>query len=150
MIPGRCDEAIKLYKRQKIDYILVSGGIGFLNKDRNICEATLMREYLEKNGVDSKKIIVENSSRNTYENAWYSINLLKEKFDLNKDYFILITSCYHMKRSYLLFKSICNINLDCACYKENFKLIKKLAINLKEELLIWYYKFKKVIKNNYL
>lgn len=48
MIPYRVDEALKLYKADLIDKLVLTGGIGFFSKDRKTPEALKMCEYLLK------------------------------------------------------------------------------------------------------
>ncbi len=108
MIPTRINEAIKLYKQNKISKILVTGGIGYFNKDKTNTEANIMKEYLLKNKIPTKDILIENKSRNTKENIIYSVNLLKEKYDLSKTTILLISSDYHIKRCKLLFSNYLN------------------------------------------
>lgn len=153
MIPNRCDKAIELYNNNKINYILLSGGVGYFNRNRKNTEAKLMYDYLLENGISKDKILLEDRSRNTYQNALYCGILLGKKFDLENDKFLLITSESHMKRSYLLFKSLIkDIYLDSCSSKDNFSdkdIFKKNFFGIvkvsKEALLIWYYKFRKII-----
>lgn len=104
MIPYRVDKAIELYKTRKIRKVLVSGGVGYLNLKRNITEAELMRNYLLEHGVLKSDILIENRSRNTYENFLYSYQLLKDTCNLKSTTFALITSDFHMKRASGLFQ----------------------------------------------
>ncbi|MFM1914075.1 MAG: hypothetical protein RIR51_1928, partial [Bacteroidota bacterium] len=91
--------AMDLYKENKIEKILISGGNvkvnGIIGAAYN--EAITAKEFLLKNGVKEKDIILDLKARNTYENAVYSKKILnKNKI---KDKVILITSAYHMKRA---------------------------------------------------
>ena len=43
MIPYRADKGIWLYEEQKVEKVLVSGGIGYLNTDRTTPEAIKSR-----------------------------------------------------------------------------------------------------------
>lgn len=104
MIPYRLDKIIELYKKKKVKKILVSGGVGYFNLKRTVTEAELMKNYLIQHGVLVEDILVEDKSRNTYENFLYCYELLKNKFDLEKTSFILITSDFHIKRAIMLFK----------------------------------------------
>ncbi len=108
MIPTRVNQAIKLYKQKKISKILVTGGIGYFNKDKINTEADTMKEYLIKNKIPSKDILIENKSRSTKENIIYSFNLLKEKYDISKTTILLISSDYHIKRCKILFSKYSN------------------------------------------
>ena len=52
-------------------------------------------------GVPSKKILLENESRDTNQNALFTAKILKERHFTNP---VLVTSGYHMKRALLLFR----------------------------------------------
>lgn len=104
MIPYRLDAAINLYNSKKVKKILVSGGIGFLSLDRKNREAHKMQEYLLINGVKKEDIIIEDKSRNTYENIIKSSIILKESYNLENIKIILITSDFHLKRCMELMK----------------------------------------------
>lgn len=98
MIPYRVDEALRLYNEDLIDKLVLTGGIGFLNKDRKIPEALKMREYLLKHNVPDSDIIVESKSRSTFENVELFLKILKEQYNLDETTFALITSDFHLKR----------------------------------------------------
>lgn len=98
MLTSRADKAIALYKEGLLKRILISGGIGFLNTDRSIPEAAKIEEYLLANGISKKDILLEQNSRNTYENILFSLQLLKENYDLNRLRLALISSDYHVRR----------------------------------------------------
>ena len=55
MIPYRADKGIWLYEEQKVEKVLVSGGIGYLNTDRTTPEAFKMRDYLLSQGIPDKR-----------------------------------------------------------------------------------------------
>lgn len=94
-------QTIDLYNRQKISKIIVSGGSGhLLYKDRT--EATFIKKYLVGIGIPTDDIIFESRSRNTYENAKFTKELLDEN-SINNE-IILITSSLHMKRASATFK----------------------------------------------
>ena len=90
----------KIYRDRNID-IWVSGGMAPGNRG-NVPIAKVMKEVLVSWGVNPKKIILEENSRTTLENAKYTMEKLKEK-----DYreIILVTSALHMKRSVQLFQN---------------------------------------------
>ncbi|QTA38605.1 YdcF family protein [Thermosipho ferrireducens] len=74
--------------------ILVTGGV----ISKGIPESHVMKEQLIKFGVPADKIIVEDKARNTFENAKFSEDYLK-----NFDTIYLVTSFLHMKRSLMQF-----------------------------------------------
>lgn len=115
MIPYRVDRAIELYKDGQIKKILISGGIGYFNFKRGITEAEIMKRYFLEHGVLEDDILIEDKSRNTYENFLYSYKLLRDKFNLENMTFILITSDFHMKRASGLFRHFFHKNSLYIC-----------------------------------
>lgn len=95
---GRLQKTLEAYKNQKDSYIIVSGG----NSINHITEAKAMKLWLLKNNIPQHKIIEESSSKDTVENAIYSMKIVKKKFNS----ITLITSDTHMKRAYSLFKEL--------------------------------------------
>lgn len=78
--------------------VVFSGGSG-LHKE-SPSEAAIASELLWKLGMDRNLIYLEETSRNTYENA---ANI---KTAYNPDSVILVSSAYHMKRSVSVFKEL--------------------------------------------
>ncbi|MDN5212018.1 YdcF family protein [Fulvivirgaceae bacterium BMA12] len=98
----RIMHALQLYKEKKIDKILISGGSGSLfNNDR--LEADNLKLVLLQANVPEADIFIENRSRNTFENAQYSAEILNKYFPAG-DY-LLITSAFHMRRANACFVS---------------------------------------------
>ena len=90
-----------LYKQGKTEKILVSGGL----LDWTLSDATPaddMAFLLEMLAVSPEALWLENKSRNTYENAYYSAQILREN-GINK--ILLVTSASHMPRSVKLFEA---------------------------------------------
>ena len=155
MIPNRIEQAINLYKNSQINKILVSGGIGFLNVDRNNPEAIQMQEYLLSKGISKNDILVEDKSRNTHENIKFSFKLLEETYNLNNLKLALITSDFHIRRCIALAQSNyiekklhgCGVK-DGVTDLEHWKLSmygKKLILT--EALLLSYYAKQKLIED---
>jgi uncharacterized SAM-binding protein YcdF (DUF218 family) len=94
----RLISAIELYKLGKIKKILISGGNGELIND-GMRESAWSKDFLLNMGIDKADIILEDSSRNTMENAQYTARLLQEDHNT-----LLITSANHMKRATYCFK----------------------------------------------
>ena len=72
------------------DYFILTGGIA--NKKAKISEAEAMYNYLVKNGFNKDKLIKEEESLTTVENALNSVPIAKK---LNAKYIIVCTSGYH-------------------------------------------------------
>lgn len=97
----RMIQALQLYHDGHIRKILLTGGSGFVNF-QEWKESGLIADILMKSGVPAEDILLENNSRNTYENAVYSAAILK-KGNYGTDY-LLITSASHMRRSMACFE----------------------------------------------
>lgn len=88
--------AIELYKRGKIKKILITGGTGSLTRP-DLAEADNLARTLQLFGVPEEDMIIENQSRNTYENAQFTATILREKYPDGR--FLLITSAFHLRRA---------------------------------------------------
>ena len=94
---SRIVTAVRLQKNLDIP-IIVSGG----KWDENMSsEALIARRFLIDLGVDEDQIIIEEKSKDTYENARFTSEICSRKDYQNP---ILVTSASHMKRSLLSFK----------------------------------------------
>ena len=91
---------LDLFHSKKIDKILITGAAGSLSSD--LKESQILKKYLNKVGVPDSCILVEDKSKNTYENAIYCEKILNN-FPNNNSY-LIITSDYHMRRSLACFK----------------------------------------------
>jgi uncharacterized SAM-binding protein YcdF (DUF218 family) len=93
--------AAQLYKEGKAAHILLSGGeISWLN-DTSSTPAQEMAIILKNMGVREDALWLDTQSQNTYENAYYSAMMLKER---NIHKVLLITSAMHMPRAVALFE----------------------------------------------
>jgi len=86
--------AKKLYRKHKVKKIIVSGGIGREGHD----EAVVMKKYLVKQGVPSRKIIVDSDGYNTHKTAQNSKKWINPKQSL-----IVVSQLYHLSRSKMAF-----------------------------------------------
>ncbi|MBL8993660.1 MAG: YdcF family protein [Spirochaetia bacterium] len=77
--------------------IVVSGGSVF---GKGEAEAEVMARFLRKPGLQDGDVIVENRSRNTWENALYT----REKLGEKSQSVYLVTSAFHMPRSVSFFR----------------------------------------------
>ena len=104
----RLISAIELYKLGKIDKIIISGGNGELINN-GMKESEWSKSFLINMGIDSKDILLENSSKNTMQNAQNTANLIKS--DISQT-LLLITSANHIKRAKFCFNKN-NFTIDC-------------------------------------
>jgi uncharacterized SAM-binding protein YcdF (DUF218 family) len=94
---SRLVTAVRAQKRTGIP-VLVSGGP---MEDKRIPESWIVRRFLHDLGVPASKILVEDRSRDTVENARY-VSEICSRFGFRR--LILVTSAYHMKRAQLAFQ----------------------------------------------
>ncbi|WP_027308004.1 YdcF family protein [Caloramator sp. ALD01] len=94
----RTDKGLSLLNEGKVKYIIVSGGKG---QGEGIEEAEAMKEYLIAKGVSKEKILVENKSKNTYENLKYSKEIMNRK---NLKSAIIVSNKFHLFRSMVVAK----------------------------------------------
>ena len=92
---------LELFHKGIIKKIIITGASGSLSSE--LKEADIIKSFLIRIGVPREKIIVENQSKNTHENAIYTELTCKE-LEMDKYSFLLITSDYHMRRSLSCFK----------------------------------------------
>lgn len=95
----RMVETAILARRYPDARIVVSGGNGSLTLDGE-GDADTAPRLLEALGVSRDRLILENRSRNTYENALFSKELVTPK---PGETWLLVTSAFHMPRSMALF-----------------------------------------------
>ncbi len=93
--------AARLYKEGKATHILLSGGYITWLGTRNSTPAQEMADILELTGVPSSALWLQSKSQNTYEDALYSSQMLKDK---GITHIILVTSAVHMPRAVALFR----------------------------------------------
>jgi len=91
--------AARLYRRLQVP-IIVSGGRVFCEGDSI---AILTKRFLVDLGVPAAHILLEDRSRDTYENALYSKELC-ERHGFKKP--LVVTSGYHLKRARLSFEKV--------------------------------------------
>jgi len=110
-------EICVLYKTGKIKKIIISGGSNSLNGPK---DARFQYKKMIELGIPAEDIIVEDSSKNTFENASFS----KRKIDSLqlKPPFILVTSAMHMPRSQRVFT---RVGIPVIPYPSDFKVFEK-------------------------
>jgi uncharacterized SAM-binding protein YcdF (DUF218 family) len=96
----RLFQAIDLYKKGIIKKIVFTGGSGYVTKPE-LKEGAMVKQYILRLGIPADDFIVENESRNTYENALFTKQLLKDSCISGN--LVLITSAFHMRRSLACF-----------------------------------------------
>lgn len=82
--------------------LIYTGGSGSLTKQQHK-GAHVAKKLFHMQGLDTTRIIFEENSRNTYENAKFSKHIATPK---NNENWILITTSWHMPRSMGVFKKV--------------------------------------------
>ena len=98
---GRLEVALASSIKYPNAYILCTGG-GTASKARKKTEAGQMAQWLRDHGVDENRIIVEDESLSTVENAQYSCEILTNDYPQVR-HVAIITSDYHVPRGCVYF-----------------------------------------------
>lgn len=110
-LEGRLTVALESARKYPNAYILCTGGP--TARDGWTTEAGQMRNWLLERGIAWKRIIVEDDSLSTTENAMYSLPILQKKYP-QIEKLAIITSDYHIPRSCLMFSAVADYR---ACYE---------------------------------
>lgn len=113
----RMNKAIE-YNKDKNNYIVVTGGRG---PGETIPEALAMKRYLVQNGIEEKRVLIEDNARNTMENFKFSKEIIEKNSGKTIDELNIkvITSNYHCFRSSILAKRNGYIKLSFIGNKTN-------------------------------
>jgi uncharacterized SAM-binding protein YcdF (DUF218 family) len=98
---ARMTKALELVRRYPAARLVFTGGSGELLGGQ--AEAVGARDFWLSLGVPDDKITLEEKSRNTWENAVFSRNLVHPK---PGEIWLLVTSAWHMPRSVGIFRRI--------------------------------------------
>jgi uncharacterized SAM-binding protein YcdF (DUF218 family) len=93
-------EGIRLVKQGIADKLLIAGGSGNPFK-RHLSEARVLRTFALEFGLRDEQVLVEEVSRNTYENAVNATQILRAG---HYRQLVLITSAAHMYRAAAAFR----------------------------------------------
>ncbi len=138
---SRIEKAVELYDQKVAPKILMCGGGRFMGD----YYANFMGEFAHKLGVRRKNIIYEYDSLSTLENAKFSYPIVK---DLNTKSVLLITSKYHTKRAYKIFKKYfpdievfiigSDDNIDYNKWWKNHESMERILIELGKSIFYWF------------
>lgn len=97
-LKARLDKSIELYNQKRVNYVIVSGGFG----KEGFWEGKEMQEYLVKNKIPTKKILVDNFGTDTEKTVENSIKIMDS---LKFDSAISVSQYFHQTRTKKLFKN---------------------------------------------
>lgn len=98
-------ERLKVVKRSAEKYpnaLIVCTGGGTASKNPDATEAGKMAEWLIENGIAPERVIVEDKSLTTAQNAIYTLSILAERYP-QVNQIAVISSDYHIATGTLLF-----------------------------------------------
>jgi len=95
-LQARLDHAVDLYRQGYFKLVLVSGAHGKEGYD----EPSVMRRYLEANGVPHDAILEDNDGSNTWKTARNSARILNER---HLQSVLIISQYFHLPRCRLAF-----------------------------------------------
>jgi uncharacterized SAM-binding protein YcdF (DUF218 family) len=98
----RMDCALSVFRQEKSDYLVTTGGFGFFNRSSKSLGG-LAKKYMVGKGTKESQVIAEEKSKNTIENLGMALDLIKH-LNIYKVY--LVTSADHMPRVKYLMERI--------------------------------------------
>lgn len=100
-LEGRCETALDSAKKYPNAFLLVTGG-GTAYGNRSATEADVMAKWLEERGIDPERILIENRSLTTDQNAAFSCEILTKSYPEVKS-IAIVSSDYHIALGSMLF-----------------------------------------------
>ena len=100
---GRLNVVLAASEKYPNAFIACTGG-GTAAEDETATEAGRMAEWLEAHGIDPARLIVEDRSLTTAQNAIYTFDILEEKYPQVAQ-IAIISSDYHIATGMLLFSA---------------------------------------------
>ncbi len=97
----RMTEALRLAHAYPAAKLLFSGGSGLLRAEA-LSEADVARQFFVEHGVDPARLLLEERSRDTRENARFSYDLAQPQ---PGETWLLVTSALHLPRAVLAFEA---------------------------------------------
>lgn len=128
---GRLETALASAKRYPEAYLLCTGG-GTASVSRETTEADAMAQWLQNHGIAPERVIIENESLTTTQNAINSCKILSEEYPEISS-IAVITSDYHARWGIMLFETalilgskpitvISNAVLETDCWGNDFEI----------------------------
>lgn len=97
-VRSRVKMAASIFRMANARYLILSGGYTYGDK---VSEAAYMQGIAIREGVPKSRIILEEQSKNTYENALFT-KRLAVKAHLHS--LLIVTSSYHLPRARIVFR----------------------------------------------
>lgn len=94
--------AVQLARRFP-DATLLFTGNGIAAKPDDAGETEIAARFFREQGIDDRRVLLEERSRNTHDNAVFSAELVQPR---EGEQWILVTSAYHMPRAVGVFRQV--------------------------------------------
>ena len=98
---GRCELGLAAAKQYPKAYILLTGG-GTAPRKVELTEAGVMANWFKEQGITEERLILEDKSLTTDQNASLSMEILTKEYPQIK-HLVIVSSDYHLPLSCLLF-----------------------------------------------
>ncbi len=117
LLRDRLDTALSYLQDHPDMKVVVTGGKG---DDEHMSEAQCMYEYLAAHGVDGENIYREDQSRNTWQNANYTMDLMTAQGWSLTDDVLLVSSGFHLSRIEMLWDRAREARLPGESYNDQY------------------------------
>ena len=131
--PDRFITGINLYKANKSNRLIFTGGINPLNSDLPPEGEIYIKEAIAM-GIPKTDLFTTYPVNNTFQEAKAIKKLLDDELPLNQKKIILVTSAYHMKRAKKVFE---NEGISVQPYPVDFKVRNKSFFSSLRNPLKW-------------
>lgn len=136
----RVERGVELFKAHKAPKIIMSGKYGFwLDYYKDVpprSEAEAMKEYAVSLGVLEESIILEDTSKDTVGNAYFTkVNILEKN---NWKKVIVVTSEFHLERTKFIFDTVLGpeYEIEYSYSEDGLSQLERESVKQKEEKTI--------------
>ena len=110
---ARVERAVELYRRQVAPRIIFTGKYGLIvHEPPALTEAEAMARYAQAMGVPREAMLIEDHSRDTLGNAYFTKRLFLQPNGWTV--IRVITSDFHLSRSAWIFRKMLGAEYDCS------------------------------------
>lgn len=113
----RVTEALAFARKYPSSVVLLSGGSAAMFYETG-SEAVGTAALLERLGLPADRVVLEDKSRNTMENARFSAEIIASRSDLTARKWYLLTSAFHLPRAVGCFRTA---GLDVAAWPVDYR-----------------------------
>lgn len=138
-LKDRMDKGIKLYKQEKVDYLILSGGV-----DRDGIDETVgMVNYAQENGIPAAALIVDNKGSNTDLSVANTVAIAKER---GFEKMLAVSHGYHLPRIKMAYRAA-RYNIYTVPSPSTVPKSKDKALSAREIPGFWAYYFRSALRD---